>query len=101
MRGKRLMVAAARERAYALLMSDIDMVTLRNLSTEMEADLIHGLLEARGIPSIVVKPPYRSFSFALRVADTELNAAEHALEEAEAAGPEAASLAESAFEENN
>ncbi|PWU01178.1 MAG: hypothetical protein C5B51_23460 [Terriglobia bacterium] len=79
---------------------DLDMVTLLTLPTEMNADVVRGILEANGIPSVVVRSPYRSIPTNVRVARLHLLEAERILREAEAAGPEAAAQAEAASEEN-
>jgi Putative prokaryotic signal transducing protein len=79
---------------------DLDMVTLLTLPTEMNADLIRGILEANGISAIVVRTPYHSFPTEVRVARADVEEAERILHEAEAAGPEAAAQAEAASEES-
>ena len=78
---------------------ELDMVTLVTLPTEMNADVIHGILEANGIASVVVRTPYHSISTMVRVARADVERAERALREAESAGPEAAAQAEAASEE--
>jgi hypothetical protein len=79
---------------------ELDMVTLVTLPTEMNAEVIHGILEANGISSVVVRTPYPSFPTMVRVARVDVEQAERALREAEAAGPEAAAQAEAASEES-
>ena len=79
---------------------ELDMVTLLTLPTAMNADLIHGILEANGISSVVVRTPYPSFPSVVRVARADVLRAERVLHEAEAAGPEAAAQAEAASEES-
>jgi hypothetical protein len=79
---------------------ELDMVTLMTLPTEMNAVVIHGILEANGISSVVVRTPYPSVPTMVRVARADVEQAERALREAEAAGPEAAAQAEAASEES-
>ena len=84
---------------------DLDMVTLFSSSThdaEMEANAIHGLLEANGIPSLMVgTPQIPVFEFQVQVPRRHLEEAERVLVEARAAGPAAAVEAEKASEENS
>ena len=84
---------------------DLDMVTLfssLNHDAEMEANAIHGLLEANGIPSMVVgTPQIPAFEFQVQVPKSRLEEAERVLAEAQEAGPEAAVEAEQAGEESN
>ena len=84
---------------------DLDMVTLfssMNHDAEMEANAIHGVLEASGIPSILVgTPQIPAFEFQVQVPKARLEEAERALAEAQEAGPEAAVEAEQATEESN
>lgn len=81
-----------------------DMVTLFSSSTidgEMEASNIHFMLQAAGIPSMVVGPSVLpSLEFQVQVPRSAAAEAERVLEEARAAGPEAAAEAEAASEEN-
>jgi len=83
---------------------DLDMVTLfssSNHDAEMEANAIQGLMEASGIPSIVVgTPQIPSLEFQVQVPKARLEEAERALAEAREAGPAAAAEAEQATEEN-
>ncbi len=79
---------------------ELDVVTLMTLPTEMNADVIRGILDANGIACVVVRTPYPSFGTQLRVARADLAEAERVLHEAEAAGPEAAAEAEALSEEN-
>jgi hypothetical protein len=80
-----------------------DMVTLFSSSTidgEMEASNIHFMLQAAGIPSMVVGPSViPSLEFQVQVPRSDAAEAERVLEEARAAGPEAAAEAEAASEE--
>jgi len=83
---------------------DLDMVTLfssLNHDAELEANAIHSVLEANGIPSIVVgAPQIPSLEFQVQVPRVRLEEAERILAEARAAGPEAALEAEEAGEES-
>jgi hypothetical protein len=80
----------------------LDMVTLFNSSaidSEMEADLIRGILDSNGIPSIQTNIPYAGLlGVEVKVPRGRLKEAEILLEEAKAAGPEAAAEAEAAGE---
>ena len=83
---------------------DLDMVTLfssLNHDAEMEANAIHGVLEANGIPSMVVGAPHiPSLEFQVQVPQSRLEEAERVLAEAREAGPAAAVEAEQAGEES-
>jgi len=84
------------------LSHDLDMITFYSSSTvdaEMEADVIRGVLESGGIPSILVRTPYPALGYELQVPRARLADAERLLAEAQAAGPEAAAEAEAASEE--
>ncbi len=81
----------------------LDMVALYDSSTvdaEMEADVIRGLLDTNGIPSVLRRAgPYPSLGFQVFVPRGKLREAQRLVEEAQAAGPEAAAEAEAASEE--
>jgi len=82
---------------------DLDMVPLFESSAvdaEIEADVILGLLEANGIPAILVRP-YATppLGYHLQVPRARREEALRIIKEAEAAGPEAAAEAEAASEE--
>lgn len=83
---------------------DLDMVTLfssLNHDAEMEANAIHGVLEANGIPSMVVgAPQIPSLEFQVQVPQSRIEEAERVLAEAREAGPAAAVEAEQAGEES-
>jgi hypothetical protein len=83
---------------------DLDMVTLfssSNIDAEMEANAIHGILTASGIPSVVVgASPLPSLSFQVQVPRAAVKEAERLVDEARAAGPDAADEAEAASEES-
>jgi Putative prokaryotic signal transducing protein len=82
---------------------DLDMVALfisSNHDAEMEANAINGLLEASGIPSMVVgTAQIPSLEFQVQVPRARLEEAERLLAEAKDAGPAAAAEAEEAGEE--
>ena len=82
---------------------DLDMVTLfssSNIDAEMEANAIHGILTASGIPSVVVgASPIPSLEFQVQVPRAAAKEAERLVDEARAAGPDAAAEAEAASEE--
>ncbi|MBV9504479.1 MAG: hypothetical protein JO323_05680 [Acidobacteriia bacterium] len=82
---------------------DLDMIPLfssSNIGAEMEANAIHSMLTANGIPSVVVgATTIPSLEFQVQVPRAVAAEAEHLLEEAQAAGPEAAAEAERASEE--
>ena len=82
---------------------DLDMVTLfssGNHDAEMEANAIHSLLEANGVLSIVVgTPQIPSLEFQVQVPAALVPDAQRVLDEARAAGPDAAIEAEEASEE--
>lgn len=82
---------------------DLDMVTLfssDNHDAEMEANAIHGLMEASGIPSILVgTPQIPSLEFLVQVPKSRLEEAERVLADAREAGPTAAAEAEQSGEE--
>ena len=82
---------------------ELDLVTFfssSNIDAEMEANNIHGILEASGIPSVVVgASPLPSLEFQVQVPRAMLEEAQRVLDDARAAGPEAAAEAEAASEE--
>jgi len=84
---------------------DLDMVTLfssSNHDAEMEAGAIRGLLEANGIPSMVVgQSQLPVLEFRVEVPKSRLEEAERVLAEAQDAGPSAAAEAEQAGEETS
>jgi hypothetical protein len=81
---------------------DLDMVTLYTATTidsEMEAGVLSGLLESNGIPALVIGSPVPSLGYQVQVPREQAQEARRVLDEAKAAGPEAASEAEAASEE--
>ena len=82
---------------------DLDMVPLYDSMTieaEMEAGLLKSLLESNGVPAVVAGSPFPSVGYQVRVPRSRLEEARRMVEEAEAAGPQAAAEAESASEQN-
>jgi hypothetical protein len=81
---------------------EFDMVTLfssSNVDAEMEAQSIKSLLDANGIPSMVVGAHViPSLEFQVQVPRVRLAEAQRVLLEARATGPEAAAEAEEASE---
>ena len=66
-----------------------------NHDAEMEAAAIHGVLEANGIPSLLIGPTtLPSLEFQVQVSEERLADAVQAVAEARAAGPAAAAEAE-------
>ncbi len=92
-----------RDQEQPLTSRALDMVALYDSSTvdaEMEADVIRGLLDTNGIPSVLRRAgPYPSLGFQVLVPRGKLREAQRLVEEAQAAGPEAAAEAEAASEE--
>ena len=80
----------------------LDLVTLFSSSTidgEMEADMIRGILDSGGIPSILTNTPMAGvLGVEVKVPRGRMKEAEALIEEAKAAGPEAAAEAEAASE---
>jgi hypothetical protein len=81
---------------------ELDMVPVydsQTIDAEMEAGMIRGILEASGIPTIVVGTPYPPLGFGVHVPRNMLQEAERLIAEQKEAGPEAAAEAEAASEE--
>jgi hypothetical protein len=82
---------------------DLDMVPLfssSNIDAEMEATAIHTMLRANGIPSVVVgATTIPSLEFQVQVPRGLFEEAQRMVDEARAAGPEAAAEAEAASEQ--
>jgi len=79
----------------------LDMVTLPggSVSTESEADMIRGVVEAGGIPAIIVSgAEYPNLGYEVRVPRGRVVEAEKLVAEAREAGPEAAAEAEAETE---
>jgi hypothetical protein len=83
---------------------ELDMVPVyasQEVDAEMEADMIHGVLESNGVPSIVVRTTgFPPLGFEVQVPRARFEEAQRLIAEAEAAGPEAAAEAEAAEEES-
>jgi len=95
--------ADERDQDQPLSSHALDIVALYDSSTvdaEMEAGVIRGLLDTNGIPSVLRRAgPYPSLGFQVLVPRGKLREAQQLVEEAQAAGPEAAAEAEAASEE--
>jgi len=81
---------------------DLDMIPVfssSNVDAEMEATNIQRMLEANGIPAMLVGAHViPSLEFQVQVPRARLEEARRAIEEAQAAGPEAAAEAEAESE---
>ncbi len=81
---------------------ELDMVPVydsQTIDSDVEAEVIRGILEANGIPSILTRTPYPPLGFGVQVPRSRLEEAQRLIEEQQAAGPEAAAEAEAASEE--
>jgi hypothetical protein len=82
--------------------SDFDLVTLFSSSNhdgEMEATSIHAMLQANGLPSVIVGPSVLpSLDFQVQVPQAYIEEAKRVLQDARDAGPQAAAEAEAASE---
>src|SRR5215469_141993 len=91
-----------RDQEQILTSHALDMVALYDSSTvdsQIEADVIRGVLDSSGIPSLVKRPgPFPPLDFQVLVPRGRLHEARRLLDEARAAGPEAAAEAERATE---
>jgi hypothetical protein len=79
----------------------LDMVTMPggSVNTPMEADMIRGVLDANGIPSLLVSgAQYPILGYEVRVPRGRVMEAEKLVAEALAAGPQAAEEAEAQTE---
>jgi hypothetical protein len=92
-----------RDQDQLLTSHALDMVALwdsSNIDSEVEADMIRGVLDSNGIPTLVVgAPQYPNLGFQVQVPRGKVMEAQRLLEEARAAGPEAAAAGELASEE--
>ena len=78
---------------------DLDMVSLITTQSEVEADVIRGILDANSVPAILSRVTgYPSLGFEVRVPGTRLDEARRLVEEQREAGPEAAVEGEAASE---
>ncbi len=84
--------------------SDLDMVDLYRSPTvgsEIEADIIRGILDSNGIPTLMSRAiGYPSLGFKVQVHRRNVREATRLIEEAQAAGPAAALDAEQAWEKD-
>jgi hypothetical protein len=81
---------------------ELDMEALyfsQTIEAEVEAEVIRGILESNGIPSVVSSSPVSSLGYQIHVPKNRLDDAKRLIAEQEAAGPEAAAEAEAASEE--
>jgi hypothetical protein len=81
---------------------DLDVETLYSslsIDAEMEADMIRGILESNGIPSTMVRSSVGALGYVVQVPHAYVQEAERLIQEAQAAGPDAATEAEAASEE--
>ncbi len=69
------------------------------VDAEIEADVIRGVLESNGIPSILTSTPLHSLTFEVRVPGELAEEAQRRIAEAKAGGTEAAAAGEAASEE--
>jgi hypothetical protein len=92
-----------RDQDQLLTSHALDMVALYDSSAidaEVEADMIRGVLDSNGIPTLVTRAPqYPSLGFQVMVPRGKVKEAQRLIEEAKAAGPEAAAAGELASEE--
>jgi hypothetical protein len=92
-----------RDQDQLLTSHALDMVALWDSSaidSEVEADMIRGVLDSNGIPTLLVgAPQYPNLGFQVMVPRGKVMEAQRLIEEAKAAGPEAAAAGELASEE--
>jgi Putative prokaryotic signal transducing protein len=92
-----------RDQDQLLTSHALDMVALwdsSNIDSEVEADMIRGVLDSGGIPSLLVGgPEFPNLGFQVMVPRGKVMEAQRLLEEAREAGPEAAAAGELASEE--
>lgn len=78
---------------------DLDMVSLITTQSEVEADVIRGILDANGVPAILSRVTgYPSLGFEVRVPHSREDEAKRLVAEQRAAGSDAAVEAEAAGE---
>ena len=92
-----------RDQDQLLTSHALDMVALwdsSNIDSEVEADMIRGVLDSNGIPSLRVGgPEFPNLGFQVMVPRGKVMEAQRLIQEAKAAGPEAAAAGELASEE--
>jgi len=79
----------------------LDMVPVyesSNVDAEMEGDVIRGLLDSNGIPSLLIRPGPLPLRFQVMVPLGKLVEAERLIEDAQVGGPAAADAAEAESE---
>jgi len=79
----------------------VTLYTANAVDSEVESSVLKSLLESNGIPALVIGSPYPNLGYQIQVPRAEAEEARRLLEEALAAGPEAAAEAESQSEEGN
>jgi hypothetical protein len=82
---------AGREMAVVYCSATVD--------AEIEANVIRGVLDSNGIPSVLSGTPYHSLTFEVRVPSGFAEEAQRRIAEAQAAGADAAAAGEAASEE--
>jgi hypothetical protein len=92
-----------RDQDQLLTSHALDMVALWDSSaidSEVEADMIRGVLDSGGIPSLLVgAPQFANLGFQVQVPRGKVMEAQRLIEEAKLAGPEAATAGELASEQ--
>ena len=92
-----------RDQDQLLTSHALDMVALwdsSNIDSEVEADMIRGVLDSNGIPSLLVgASQYPNLGFQVMVPRGKVMEAQRLIAEAKAAGPAAAAAGELASEE--
>jgi hypothetical protein len=79
----------------------LDMVSVyesSNVDAEMEGDVIRGLLDSNGIPSLLIRPGPFPLRFQVLVPRGKMVEAQRLIEDAQAGGAEAADAAEAESE---
>ena len=92
-----------RDQDQLLTSHALDMVALwesSNIDAEVEADMIRGVLDSNGIPTLLVGgPEFPNLGFQVLVPRGKVVEARRLIEEAQAAGPAAAAAGELASEQ--
>jgi hypothetical protein len=92
-----------RDQDQLLTSHALDMVALwdsSNIDAEVEADMIRGVLDSNGIPTLLIgASQYPNLGFQVMVPRGKVVEAQRLIEEAKAAGPAAAAAGELASEE--
>src|SRR5580658_8407061 len=94
MRYPEAMAQDPEDEASVDISADLDMVTLYRsptMGSEFEADIIRGILDSNGIPTILARTTaYPFLGFKVQVHRRNVSEARRLIEEAQAAGPAAA-----------